>query len=203
MSSAARLPVPPSGPPQEDHFVHLYGVSWEQYEQILAMRGDHSAPRITYVDGVLEIMSPSIHHESVKSNVGCLVEVWMEERGIEYRKLGSWTLKKEAEKKGAEPDECYALGDDVRDPVRPDLAIEVVWSHPGMDKLPVYAELGVPEVWIWEKGALQVQVLRDGGYVESTASEVLPGIDLEQLATFLDRTSTSAAKREYRAALRG
>jgi hypothetical protein len=115
------------------------------------MRGDESAPRIAYADGVLEIMSPSINHESVKSNIGCLVEIWMDRRGLEYRKLGSWTLKKKAERKGAEPDECYAIGDGLEDPAHPDLVIEVVWTRGGMDKLAIYAELAVPEVWYWKR----------------------------------------------------
>lgn len=139
MAAPARLPAPPSGgsPHLEDHFVHLGGVSWQDYEHVLAMRGDRSAPRIAYLDGVLEIMSPSIHHESVKSNVGRLLEVWMDERGFDYRKLGSWTLKKEESRKGADPDECYVLGDDLEEPERPDLVIEVVWTHGGIDKLAI------------------------------------------------------------------
>jgi Uma2 family endonuclease len=165
------------------------------------MRGDESAPRIAYADGVLEIMSPSINHESVKSNIGCLVEIWMDRRGLEYRKLGSWTLKKKVERKGAEPDECYAIGGSLEDPARPDLVIEVVWTRGGMDKLAIYAELAVPEVWYWEEGAIRVHLLRGGAYVESPRSEILEGIDLALLASFLDRASTSAAKREYRAAL--
>jgi Uma2 family endonuclease len=201
MSAIARLPAPPSGPPEEDHFVHFRDVSWEAYESVLAIRGDKSAPRVAYIDGVLEIMSPSINHESVKSNIGCLVEVWMDHRGMEYRKLGSWTLKREAERKGAEPDECYAIGGPLDNPERPDLAIEVVWTHGGLDKLAVYADVGVPEVWYWEEGEIRVHILRGSAYVESPHSEVLESIDVELLASFLDRTSTSTAKREYRAAL--
>lgn len=181
--------------------MHLRGVSWEDYERVLAMRGDESAPRIAYLDGVLEIMSPSVHHESVKSNIGCLVEIWMEERGLDYRKLGSWTLENAAAKKAAEPDECYAFDVTSDAPTRPDLVIEVVWTHGETDKLAVYAAVGVPEVWYWEKGAIRVHVLRDGEYVESPHSEALEGIDLPLLASFLDRANTSAAKREYRAAL--
>jgi Uma2 family endonuclease len=198
MTAAERRPAPPSGPRQGDHFVHFHDVSWAQYENVLAMRADRSAPRVAYVDGTLEIMSPSREHESVKSNIGCLVEVWMDEQGLDYRKLGSWTLK--ADGKGAEPDESYALTE-LDDPARPDLVVEVVWTHGGIDKLSVYAELAVPEVWRWEAGTIAILRLRDGSYEQAAASEVLAGIDLALLASFLDRTSTSAAKRAYRAAL--
>ncbi len=147
-------------------------------------------------------MSPSIQHESVKSNLGRLVEVWMDEHGVEYRTLGSWTLKQATDEKGLEPDECYALGDNVVAPERPDLAIEVIWTSGGLHKLDIYRAIGVREVWFWDRGAIRVRVLREGAYVESGESEVLAGIDLELLASFLDRTSTSAAKREYRAAMK-
>lgn len=182
--------------------MHLRGVSWDDYEHVLAMRGDRSAPRIAYLDGVLEIMSPSVHHESVKSNIGCLVEVWMEEHDVDYRKLGSWTLGKEPDRKAAEPDESYVIGTHLEEPERPDLVVEVVWTSGGLDKLATYASVGVPEVWVWERGTIQVHVLRGDAYVEAARSEVLEGIDLALLATFLDRTSTSSAKRDYRAALR-
>ena len=53
--------------PREDHYVHLYGVTWADYLRLLEIRGDHSAPRITYVEGTLEIMSPSRTHHEIKS----------------------------------------------------------------------------------------------------------------------------------------
>jgi Uma2 family endonuclease len=69
--------------PGEDHFVHLHGVTWADYERILEIRGDKSAPRITYLEGTLEIMSPSLPHDSIKSTIGCLVEVWCLEHDVE------------------------------------------------------------------------------------------------------------------------
>jgi Uma2 family endonuclease len=187
--------------PREDHFVHLRGATWADYERVLAIRGDHSAPRIAYLDGTLEIMSLSRSHESIKSDLGCLVEVWCLERGIEFSAYGSWTLQIKRLKLGIEPDECYAIARS-RDVDRPDLAIEVIWTAGGLDKLAAYAKLGVREVWHWRRGRISVHVLRGGRYRGASVSAVLPGIDLDQLASFLDRDSTSAAIREYRAALR-
>jgi Uma2 family endonuclease len=89
-----------------------------------------------------------------------------------------------------------------RDVDRPDLAIEVIWTAGGLDKLEAYAKLGVREVWHWRRGRISVHVLRGGRYRRASGSKVLPGIDLDQLASFLDRESTSAAIRAYRAALR-
>jgi Uma2 family endonuclease len=189
--------------PREDHYVHLYGVTWADYLRLLQIRGDRSAPRITYVEGTLEIMSPSRTHDEIKSYIGRLVEAWCLERGIEFTPYGSWTLKNKRDERGAEADECYVFGPDPKCKRRPDVAIEVVWTSGGIDKLDVYRKLGVHEVWYWEDGRIHVHVLRGARYELVAQSETLPGIDLEQLVGFLDRPTVSRAIRDYRAALRG
>ncbi|HUL82006.1 MAG TPA: Uma2 family endonuclease [Gammaproteobacteria bacterium] len=188
--------------PREDHFVQFHGVTWADYLRLLRIRGDHSAPRITYVEGTLEIMSPSRTHDEIKSYIGRLVEAWCLERGIDFTPYGSWTLKSEREKRGVEADECYVFGPEPKRKRRPDLAIEVVWTSGGIDKLDVYRKLGVREVWYWDEGRLQAYVRRGLSFVAVAASEALPGIDLEQLTGFLDRPTASQAIRDYRAALR-
>jgi len=189
--------------PREDHYVHLYGVTWADYLRLLQIRGDRSAPRITYIEGTLEIMSPSRTHDEIKSYIGRLVEAWCLERGIEFTPYGSWTLKNKREERGAEADECYVFGPDPSTKRRPDVAIEVVWTSGGIDKLDVYRKLGVREVWYWEDGRIQIHVLRGARYEPVAQSEALPGIDLEQLVGFLDRPTASRAICDYRAALRG
>ena len=183
--------------------MHLYGVTWADYLRLLEIRGDCSAPRITYLEGTLEIMSPSRTHDEIKSYIGRLVEAWCLERGIEFTPNGSWTLKDKREERGAEADECYVFGPEPKRKRRPDLAIEVIWTSGGIDKLNVYRKLGVGEVWYWENGHVQVYVLRGARYDAVAASETLAGIDLEQLVSFLDRPTASQAIRDYRAALRG
>jgi Uma2 family endonuclease len=185
--------------PVGDQFVHFYGVSWDDYERVLAMRGDHSAPRLCYLEGTLEIMSPSRPHEGIKSWIGCLLETYCLHAGIEFQTYGSWTLKEPREERGVEPEECYVFGTAVAE--RPHLAIEVIWTSGGIDKLKIYRKLGVGEVWVWRRGSFRVFVLAGEEYREVAASEALPGIDLEELASFLDRPTTSQAIRDYRAAL--
>jgi hypothetical protein len=111
--------------PTEDHIVVLHDVSWVDYERVLAMRGDVSVPRLNYVEGELELMTPSWPRESI----------------------------------------------------------------------------GVKEVWFWRRGRISVHVLEGNGYVDSASSRALPGIDLVQLASYLDRETDSQAIREYRAAV--
>src|SRR5690606_15431446 len=189
--------------PREDHYVHLYGATWADYLRLLRIRGDRATPRLTYVDGTLEIMSPSRTHDEIKSYIGRLVEAWCLERGIEFTPYGSWTLKSKKDERGVEADECYVFGLEPKLKPRPDVAIEVVWSGGGIDKLDVYRKLRVGEVWIWKEGRIQVHLLRGIRYEAVASSEALTGIDLEQLVSFLDRPTASQAIRDYRAALRG
>jgi len=178
----------------------LRGVSWTDYQHIQSVRGEHSAPRITYLRGQLQLMSPSRTHESIKSILGRLVEVYCAEHGIEFSTYGSWTLGDEALERGVEPDECYVFGH-VEQPARPDLAIEVVLTSGGIDKLEVYRGLGVGEVWFWRRGEITAYVLREGGYAQVPRSEVLPSIDLGTLASCITPGTTSEAIRRYHAAL--
>lgn len=186
--------------PLEDKIVVLRGMRWSDYQRMLEARGEASVPRLAYLEGGLEIMTPSRPHESLKSRIGRLVEVWCLEKGIEFSPYGSWTLEKKAAERGLEPDECYVFGS-AAEPERPDLAIEVVWTAGGLSKLDIYASLAVPEVWFWRRGRISIHVLEGDTYVEAATSSVLPGIDLVQLASYLDRPTASEAIRAYRAAL--
>ena len=125
----------------------MYGVPWEHYEAQIAMRGDKSVPRISYLKGTLELMSPSREHERLTAWIGRLLEIFAEEHELPVSPYGSWTLKHPAEA-GAEPDECYILGEN-QDRDRPDLVIEGVWTSGGIDKLEIYRHLQIPEVWFW------------------------------------------------------
>ncbi len=185
--------------PREDHFVQLYDASWEDYERLLAIRGEKSVPRITYLQGTLEIMSPSREHEKIRSMLGRLLEAWCIDRGIELTPYGSWTLKKRRKQRGAEPDECYIFGTEPRD--QPQLAIEVEWTRAGLNKLDVYCKLGVAEVWYWRKGIVEVHRLRGDVYERAPTSALLPDLDLALLASFLDRATLTQAVNAFRAAI--
>ena len=186
--------------PVEDKIVVLRGLSWSDYQRQLELRGDRSLPRFAYLEGDLEIMTPSQPHESLTSRIGRLVEVWCLEKGIEFSPYGSWTLQDKEAERGVEADECYVFGVEP-EADRPHLAIEVFWTSGGLRKLDIYVKLGVREVWFWRKGRITVHVLSGNQYLEATTSGVLPGIDLVQLCTYLDRPTASQAIREYRAAL--
>ena len=187
-------------PPGADQRVIMYGVPWSGFEAQLALRGDASGPRIAYLDGALELMSPSRDHERIKSYIGCLIEAYALERGLDLSPYGSWTLRNAPKASGIEPDECYIIGADQR-AERPDLAIEVDCTSGGIDKLEIYRRLEVAEVWTWQDGQISIRVLRDGSYEQVDRSEKLPGIDLQLVTTLLDQPTAMQAVRALRTAL--
>lgn len=185
-----------------DQRVILHGLSWRDYEALLAMRGESSGTRIAYLQGELELMTPSQDHEYLKKMLARLIEAYAEERDLDMDGAGSWTIKHEAKKRGVEPDECYILGEREEPVTIPDIAIEVVWTSGGLNKLEIYQGLGIPEVWFWKEGKLTFHILREKGYVSATRSEKLPDLDPALLTRFMRSTGQTQAVREYRKAIR-
>lgn len=200
MTAHAEAALVARRPPTGDQRVVLHGVSWGDYELLLRVRGESSAVRLTYLEGELELMSPSREHETIKKLIARLLEAYAEERGLSLQGYGSWTIRQAAKARGVEADECYVLG--THEPERPDIAIEVVWTSGGIDKLEVYRGLGVREVWFWIAGRIAVHRLDGERYVEDRRSALLPDLDLDELSGFVGRRDQTQAVRDYRAALR-
>jgi Uma2 family endonuclease len=177
----------------------LRGLRWQDYQALLEAREPKSWPRIIYLDGEIELMAHSWDHESIKKTVARLVEAYAEESDLALNGAGSWTLRSRIKQAGAEPDECYSIGPVGR---MPQLAIEIAWSRGALNKLEVYRRLGVGEVWIWSKRALEVHVLRGARYVRAKRSELLPELDLDLLVEFVDPSDQTGAVKRWRRALR-
>lgn len=188
--------------PVEDQPVVIEGVDWAGYEALLALRGERSRPKLAYLDGVVELMSTSRKHEGLKSAVGCLVEAYCFERDIDFSAYGNWTLNQQVKRAGAEADECYIFGPRPMDKDRPDLAIEIVWTSGGIDKLEVYRRLEVGEVWFWRRDAISVHVLDRDGYAAHERSVCLPELDLKLVCRLARVEPMSEAIRQLRAILR-
>ena len=184
----------------EDQRLVLYNVPWSHFEVQLALRGEAPVPRMAYLEGTLELMSPSRDHERIKSYLGRLVEAYALERDIDLSPYGAWLVKHAPAEAGLEPDECYLVGDQAKDV--PDLAIEVIWTSGGIGKLEIYRRLGIGEVWFWEDDHLSVHVLGDDGFEPTHRSRLLPDLDLDLLCSFLDRPTALQAVRALREALR-
>ena len=188
---------------EEDQHVVLRAMSWQDFEALLAIRGERSGVRMYYLDGEIEIVSPTRIHEGRKKTLARLLELWAMELDLALNGFGSWTLKNEMREAGAEPDECYIVGDSTEKDV-PDLAIEVEWSRAtALSKPEIYRRLGVRELWTLKSdGRLIVRSLDKGEWVEHPRSKLLPKLDLAWLRSFLDITPQSDAVRSLRDALR-
>jgi Uma2 family endonuclease len=189
----SRLSVPPG------QRVLLHEVSWQEFELILEELGEHRSARIAYDNENLEIMTPLPEHEAAKEVIGDLVKALLEELGIEFLTLGSTIFKNQAMFKGIEPDQCFYIQNELAirgkkrldltvDPP-PDLALEIditSRTHPT-----IYQALGVPELWRFDRGQLQINVLQAGKYVESEMSALFPGLPLkEAIPHYLEQSKT-------------
>lgn len=193
----------PESLPADEQRLRLEGITWQQYDALIALFTDQfPALRMTYLEGVLELMSTSPEHERLKTIIGRLIEAFAEESDTDLNGYGSATFRKEAAARGLEPDECYTFG--VLDQT-PDIAVEIVLTSGGIDKLAVYQGLNVQEVWFWENQRFSIYSLIDqtSGYEELATSRLLPGLDLSLLAQFIDQPNQTQAVKAYRRVLRG
>lgn len=198
MTTAPPL-VTPERSLDPDQRVILNGLDWWQFEAFLAIRGDRAGVRVTYLEGTLEIMSPSRSHEAIKTLIARLLEAYADETGLVFEGYGSLTMRNAPKERAIEPDECYAVGAAKESP---DLAVEVIWTSGGLDKLDVYRGLGVKEVWIWREKELKAYELRGSAYAEIPHSVVIPGLTPSFIAEFLDCETQTEAVRKLRNQLR-
>src|SRR5689334_22440826 len=162
----------------DERRILLSNVPWSTYV-VLRDSLDSSGVHMTYLEGSLEIMSPSREHEVDKKQIARLLELFCLERDIPLYGYGSTTFRREEKERGLEPDECYCRD---RDAQVPDIALEVVRTNPLIDKLEVYRGLGVREVWIFREGRFVVVVLRGDRYESVPTSTVFPEVDLAAIA---------------------
>jgi Uma2 family endonuclease len=176
------------------------GISWEKFEAIESAFSDVAGIRLAYLDGVIEIMPISNEHEELKSTLGCLLEVYLRAKGIRYYVRGGPSLGNKEDAARRQPDESYNIGS-KKD--RADIAIEVVFTSGGIDKLECYKRFGIPEVWFWQGGSLRLYRLRDGNYQQIFVSQFLPELDLGKLVAAANIPDQYDAVTEYMENLSG
>jgi Uma2 family endonuclease len=101
--STATVLAPPAGVEDPDQWVILNGIDWWQFETFLAIRGDRAGVRVTYLEGQLEIRSPSRRHEMLKTMIARLLEAYADEKGLVFEGYGSLTMRNPAELRGSSP----------------------------------------------------------------------------------------------------
>lgn len=199
-----------------DSSLRMDNVSWDDYEDLLADLGESYSVRIFYDQGRMEIMSPASMHEKPKNILHRILTTLSDELDIDVESFGSTTYKIEKKAKGAEPDDSFyiqnagaVIGKDENldlafDPP-PDLVVEVDRSSSSLDRFPIYAGLGVAELWRVYNHQVRIWLLKDGQYEESTHSLAFPFLTADVLSAFVEKGTTQSSRttaREFREWLR-
>lgn len=185
-------------PPEQK--IIMQGVSWATYEQLLADFVDSHAAHFAFDSGTLEIMSPSPKHEKPNRTIAMLIELVAGEMEVDIENLGSTTFKREDIAKGFEPDSCFYVAhaelarrkdeiDLMIDPP-PDLVIEIDITHPSLDKFPIFAAFGVPEVWRYDGVRVRFYTLLDRQYAEQTTSLIFPSLTAAAVTELLEASKS-------------
>ncbi|HEY6330185.1 MAG TPA: Uma2 family endonuclease [Blastocatellia bacterium] len=180
--------------------VVLSGVDWEDYEDLINHLGDDSHLRISYSGGILEVLSPSTPHEKYKTLIDVLVHAIGYELEIDVIGFGSFTMKVDRLRKGAEADDCFYIQHASlmidRDHLQlgvdppPDLVVEIDLTRDSRRKFDIYASFGVPEIWRYDGLALSVFQLIDSQYAHTEFSACFPFLSSAKLTELLDGVSS-------------
>jgi Uma2 family endonuclease len=175
--------------------VVLDNVDWPAYEMIGEALRDRPNVRLTYDRGRLEIMTISGEHERLKYLLGRLIDTLAEMTGLRIGGFGSTTYKWEVIERGLEPDQCYYHRNlprmrgvkriDLRRDPPPDLALEIDVTNSSVNRMDLYARLGVPELWRFEDEKLRVYQLAAGRYEPIDHSPTFPNVPIGDLVPFL------------------
>jgi Uma2 family endonuclease len=205
----------PQSPSQ--HTVFLRFVSWNTFNLLLTELGNQRSQRLSYDQGILEIMTPLGIHENNNRFIESLILIIADELDFNLKKFGSLTLKSSQYQQGVEPDSCYYIAQEPRvrnhqnidltiDPP-PDLVLEIDITNTSLNKLPIYANLGVPEVWRYDGRNLNVFVLdqENKQYQTVGQSQAFPFLDIQLIPRLMQRSleiGETATLKQFRQWLR-
>jgi Uma2 family endonuclease len=185
---------------QLERLVILDSVTWDTYERLIAEHGESGGTRFTYDEGVLQIMVVSSRHEKPNRTLALLVEVLAEEWGIDIERLGSMTCKRKDLQKGFEPESCFYIQHadavsgkekiDLKLDPPPDLTIEVDITNDSLNRLPIFAAVGIPEVWRFDGTSLTIFRLEAGRYRRLLIVYLFPFLVPRSLLNFLMRAKS-------------
>ena len=174
----------------------LHDVSWAEFEAILEELGEHRGTRLAYDNGVLEIMAPLPEHEYFKETIGDAIKDIGETLDLDYESYGSTTWRQQAEQAGLESDNCFYFQNEARvrgklkfdlnqDPP-PDLALEIDNTSKSLNRFPIYARLGIPEIWCYDTGILSIYLLQQNQYFQAKQSRVFPSLNIQDLPRLIE-----------------
>lgn len=178
-----------------DQGIVLEGVSWETYGRLLSEHQNSAGTRFTYDRGKLEIMVLSSKHEKYKDIMTLLVNILAEEMGIDVSSFGSTTFRRSDLACGFEPDACFYIQKinqiankdelDLSVDPAPDLVIEIDMSSSSLNRFPLFAAVGVSEVWCYDGKRVTISVLTGDNYVRQPRSTVLPHVSNQGLTELI------------------
>ena len=183
-----------------DDCVVLLHVRWDTYERLLGDDEERRIPRMTYDRGVLELVTPSKPHEVDAATITRFVDIVAAVLGIPIQSTASTTFRRQDLERGFEPDASFYIQNEPRvrnrrevdltvDPP-PDVVLEMEMSRSALDKLPLFASMGIPEVWRCDGQRVSIFILGEDGYRESSSSRALPVLMSEVLTSFLAESRT-------------
>lgn len=179
--------------------ITISGLTWKTYEVLLQELGDLRSTRIAYAQGVLEIRMPGEFNEIVNRLLAKIITMLAMELRLEANDFGSVTLNRQNLDRGIEPDTCFyiqnaqrgqGLESNISESLLPDLALEVDIASSSTGKMTIYQVIGVPEVWLYRRGTLKIQVLQDEQYIDVDHSRAFPMISAQQLNQWIDIRKT-------------
>jgi Uma2 family endonuclease len=175
--------------------VLLRNISWQTFETLLAEMGNNRASRLAYDQGMLEIVTPLMPHEYNNRLIHNFIVALAEELHLNLKSVGSMACKRPDLLRGVEPDSSFYIQNEplmrnkrdvnlTQDPP-PDLVVEVDYTSASIDRMSIYAALGVPELWRYDEPVLQLYQLQAGQYVPCTVSPTFANLPLTQIPQFL------------------
>lgn len=172
-----------------------YGIPWNTYLQLLDELGDDSSVRLTYSQGVLEVMSPKRRHEQLTRLVDMVVTLLAFELGMNVDNSGAMTLRVDSIESGGEPDSCFYITHesdvrgvediDLQIHPPPDIVLEVDITSPSLNKFELYAAAGVPEIWRHDGDEMEFYFLVDRQYQLTANSRSFPNLSSKMLERYI------------------
>ncbi len=178
--------------------VVLHNISWNSYKQIADALQDETPAHLTYDRGQLEIMVLSFQHENIKKLISMLFERLADDLEIDFCPAGSTTFQKEALERGFEPDESYyienadyvrgrkAINLDFDPPPDMTIEIEIDISRSSVNRMNIFAAIGIREVWRYSSSGMEFTALHDSKYEVVGESKVLPGVSSSVVSELLE-----------------
>jgi hypothetical protein len=60
-------------------------------------------------------------------------------------------------------------------------------THKSLNRFPIYARLGIPEIWCYDSGELKIYQLQQETYGEVETSSVFPMLRVQEIPTIIEQ----------------